>query len=174
MPDSQDRQGLRIFRSADAPTLEETGMMAPTVMAPVAAEKVGAHIDAYNDGAELRVLYGGPDDAGAPSLVHVWFKPNYPLPRHTHDVDCLYYVVSGSLTMGRQELRPGDGFFVPADAPYQYTAGPEGVEVLEFRNDRSFDIKVTEDDPAHWDAMMRTVDEQREGWRALQVHPIRG
>lgn len=174
MPDSQDRQGLKIFRSADAPTLEETGMMAPTTMAPVAAERVGGHVDAYNDGAELRVLYGRPGDAGSPSLVHVWFKPNYPLPRHTHDVDCLYYVVSGSLTMGKQELCPGDGFFVPADAPYQYTAGPEGVEVLEFRNERAFDIKVTEDDPARWDAMIRTVDEQREGWQALQVHPIRG
>jgi quercetin dioxygenase-like cupin family protein len=171
--ESQDRRGLRIFRAEDAPTLEETGMMAPTTMRPGVAERVGEHIGAFNDGSELHVLYGRSDDAGSPSLVHVWFKPNYPLPRHSHDVDCLYYVVSGTLTMGNQVLHAGDGFFVPADAPYQYSAGPDGVEVLEFRNARTFDIKVTEDDPARWDAMIETATQQRDAWRALVAPPAR-
>ena len=165
--ETNDRRGLTIFRAAEAPTLEETGMMAPMSMRPGVAERVGEHLGAFLDGSELHVLYGGPDHAGSPSLVHVWFKPNYPLPRHTHDVDCLYYVVSGSAVMGNQVLRAGDGFFVPADAPYQYSAGPDGVEVLEFRNARSFDIKVTEDDPARWDAMIATANEQRDEWQAL-------
>jgi quercetin dioxygenase-like cupin family protein len=165
--ETNDRRGLTIFRAADAPTLEETGMMAPTTMRPGVAERVGSDLGAFLDGSELHVLYGRPDDAGAPSLVHVWFKPNYPLPRHTHDVDCLYYVVSGTAVMGNQVLTAGDGFFVPADAPYQYTAGPDGVEVLEFRNSRSFDIKVTEDDPARWDSMIATVNEQRSTWQGL-------
>ena len=169
--ETQDRRGLKIFRAADAPTLEATGMMAPTIMAPGVGERIAEHVGAFNDGSELHVLYGRPGDAGAPSLVHVWFKPNYPLPRHSHDVDCLYYVVSGSLTMRSQELRAGDGFFVPADAPYQYSAGPDGVEVLEFRNARAFDIKVTEDDPARWDTMIAIANEQRESWRALQELP---
>ena len=67
------------------------------------------------------------------SLVHAWFGPGYRLPRHTHSADCLYYVISGSAVLGNHTLRAGDGFFVPANAPYQYDAGPEGVEVLEIR-----------------------------------------
>jgi quercetin dioxygenase-like cupin family protein len=165
--ETNDRRGLTIFRAAEAPTLEETGMMAPMSMRPGVAERIGEHLGAFLDGSELHVLYGRPDDAGSPSLVHVWFKPNYPLPRHTHDVDCLYYVVSGSAVMGSQVLHAGDGFFVPADAPYQYSAGPDGVEVLEFRNARSFDIKVTEDDPERWDAMIATAKGQRDEWQGL-------
>ena len=68
-------------------------------------------------------------------LVHVWFGPNCPLVRHSHpgSGDCLYYVLAGQLIMGSRVLHAGDGFFVPNGMPYKYRAGPEGVEVLEFR-----------------------------------------
>jgi hypothetical protein len=77
-------------------------------------------------------------DQGGPtgmSLFHAWFGPHFPLFRHSHPQtgDCLYYVVAGSAVLGSQVLRPGDGFFVPNGMPYKYRAGPEGVEVLEFR-----------------------------------------
>ncbi|MDQ1430431.1 MAG: hypothetical protein QOF40_1033, partial [Actinomycetota bacterium] len=36
----------------------------------------------------------------------------------------------------------GSGF-VPADAPYAYTAGPEGIEILEFRHASAFDMVIT-------------------------------
>ena len=69
------------------------------------------------------------------SLVHVWVGPNFPLFRHSHPKygDCLYYVVAGEVILGRRRLGPGSGFFVPNGMPYKYTAGPAGVEVLEFR-----------------------------------------
>jgi len=69
------------------------------------------------------------------SLVHAWFGPNFPLFRHSHPKygDCLYYIVAGSIVMGSRVLKAGDGFFVPNGAPYKYQAGPDGVEVLEFR-----------------------------------------
>jgi PAS domain S-box-containing protein len=55
----------------------------------------------------------------------------------------MYYVISGEAHMGNQVLRAGDSFFVPADAPYVYTAGPDGVEVLEIRhNVAQFDMKI--------------------------------
>ena len=38
--------------------------------------------------------------------------------------------------MGNQVLRAGDSFFIPAEAPYVYTAGPDGVEILEIRHRR--------------------------------------
>lgn len=69
------------------------------------------------------------------SLAHVWFGPNLPLFRHSHPAygDCLYYVLKGEAHLGSQVLGPGDGFFVPNGMPYKYSAGPDGVEVLEFR-----------------------------------------
>jgi quercetin dioxygenase-like cupin family protein len=87
------------------------------------------------------VLFKGAGDDGF-SLVQAWFGPHYVLPRHSHDGDCLYYVLSGSLKMGSQELQAGDGFFVPDGAPYGYEAGPDGVEVLEFRTRTSFGMKI--------------------------------
>jgi hypothetical protein len=74
----------------------------------------------------------GPDGM---SLVHAWFGPHFPLFRHSHPKygDCLYYVVAGQIIMGSRVLSAGDGFFVPNGMPYKYRAGPEGVEVLEFR-----------------------------------------
>lgn len=69
------------------------------------------------------------------SLVHAWFGPHFPLFRHSHPRhgDCLYYVVAGQVILGSRVLKAGDGFFVPNGMPYKYRAGPEGVEVLEFR-----------------------------------------
>jgi hypothetical protein len=69
------------------------------------------------------------------SLVHAWFGPNFQLFRHSHPRygDCLYYIVAGEIIMGSRTLKAGDGFFVPNGAPYKYSAGPNGVEVLEFR-----------------------------------------
>lgn len=69
------------------------------------------------------------------SLVHAWFGPNLQLMRHSHPVagDCLYYVLAGEMIMGNKTLRAGDGFFVPNGMPYKFKAGPEGLEVLEFR-----------------------------------------
>ena len=75
---------------------------------------------------------GGPNGM---SLTHVWFGPDFQLFRHSHPAygDCLYYVLTGSIIMGSKTLGPGDGFFVPNGLPYKYKAGPEGVQVLEFR-----------------------------------------
>jgi hypothetical protein len=103
------RRGLSIFRAADAPTLAETGMMATADMRPGVAEQLANDISAFDRGYDIRVLYGQPDDDGSPSLVYAWFKPNYPLPRHTHDADCLYYVVAGSAMLGNQVLNAGTG-----------------------------------------------------------------
>ena len=69
------------------------------------------------------------------SLSHNWFGPNFPLFRHSHPRfgDCLYYVVGGELLMGNRKLGRGSTFFIPNGQPYKFAAGPDGVEVLEFR-----------------------------------------
>ena len=95
---------------------------------------IGEMARAIAPGAVTTPLFwqGGPDGM---SLVHAWFGPHFPLFRHSHPKfgDCLYYVVSGQVIMGSRVLKAGDGFFVPNGMPYKYKAGPDGVEVLEFR-----------------------------------------
>jgi mannose-6-phosphate isomerase-like protein (cupin superfamily) len=80
------------------------------------------------------------------SLLLGDFGPGFTVWRHTHSLDCLYFIVAGEAHMGNQTLGTGDGFFVPANQPYTYTAGPEGVKVLEIRNGTSFDMQVLEKD----------------------------
>ena len=93
-----------------------------------------------------------------------------PLPRHSHDADCLYYIVAGSLTLGTETLSAGDGFFVPPNAAYAYVPGPEGVEVLEFRNADHFNIRFMAGNPAFWEKALETVRAERPGW-GVQPRP---
>jgi len=97
-------------------------------------QKIGEMVKSFVPGVSTTSLFGQGGQNGM-SLVHVWFGPNFPLFRHSHPAygDCLYYVVAGELFLGKRRLGPGSGFFVPNGMPYKYTAGPAGVEVLEFR-----------------------------------------
>jgi quercetin dioxygenase-like cupin family protein len=150
-----------IFRAKDARADVEASLMEFVPLSPVAAEGARRAIEAGIDkGSELKVLFETPGF----SLVHVWFKSGYPLPRHTHNCDCLYYIIGGSLRIGQEELGPGDGFFVGRDVPYTYKAGDAGVEVLEFRATNAFDIKVLADNQLFWEAAVKTAVAQRSTW----------
>lgn len=167
------RQGVKIYRGKDSPSLADTDFM---YTAPMSDEtKAGATAALSNGaslGAQLRVLLRQTSDEGGFSLIHIWFKPNYPLLRHTHDVDCLYYVISGSAIMGSQTLRAGDSFFVPADAPYLYTAGPTGVEVLEIRHGvDQFAINISDATPDQWQGLADSFGAHQAEWAKLDVAP---
>jgi mannose-6-phosphate isomerase-like protein (cupin superfamily) len=162
MSATERKRGISIYRAAEAVDLAETDFMlspqSPDGSARTISETVGADAAA---GAQLKVLVR---DAGGFSLLYIWFKANYPLPRHSHNVDCMYYVISGSAIMGNQTLRPGDSFFVPAGAPYQYSAGPDGVEVLEIRyGTKQFDIQLVGNRDL-FRTMAETMAENRERW----------
>jgi hypothetical protein len=100
----------------------------------VTREKIVEMAKAFRGGAATTILFAQGGQTGM-SLVHVWFGPNFELFRHSHPRggDCLYYVVAGELSLGRRRLGPGSTFFLPNGMPYKYTAGPAGVELLEFR-----------------------------------------
>lgn len=139
---------LVIFTEASAPMLEETGMMDEMTYTVEGADEAPiseAEIEKMQGGGRLTVPFRqeGPDGM---SLVSIEFAPGYLLPKHSHSSDCLYYIVEGGIVMGRRELGPGDGFFLPADQVYAYHAGPKGVKLLEFRGRTSFDMKVYEKD----------------------------
>ena len=140
---TRQRRGISIFRAEEATPILETDFMAMPAMndEQVAAGAPEIYMDSA-PGTDVRVAVRQTPEEGGFSILHVWFKADYPVPRHTHDADCLYYIVSGSAILGSQTLRPGDGFFIPAGAPYGYDAGPEGVELLEIRHNAwQFDIR---------------------------------
>jgi mannose-6-phosphate isomerase-like protein (cupin superfamily) len=168
-----NKKGVSIFRAEAAPELDQTDFMRPPVMSEETGESVVANMaNGALTGSKLKVLVRQTDEEGGFSLVHVWFKPNYPLPRHSHDADCMYYVISGSLQMGSQTLQAGDCFYVPSEAPYLYSAGPTGVEVLEIRRGaESFDIKIFDASPERWEAMLRTLQTHRDEWEGMETSP---
>ncbi len=172
-PTEPRRRGISIHRAADATNLESTDFMAEPDMSPDARAAVMRMLEAgLGAGGDVKVLVRQSAAAGGFSLVHAWFKANYPLPRHSHDSDCLYYVVTGTAIMGGQTLYPGDSFFVPADALYQYRAGPEGVEILEFRQGVDhFDIKIPDASPERWQAMADAAAANREAWERETISP---
>jgi hypothetical protein len=153
---------LTLFDVADAVPLAETDMMSmPTLAEPsVGWETVGEW--AGSSGHVVKVLYRGEGGDGS-SLVWSWFGPNYTLPRHSHSADCLYYVVRGEARLGNRVVGAGSGFFVPADAPYAYSAGPEGIEILEFRHATGFDMKISES-PARWQAILDGARTHADAW----------
>jgi quercetin dioxygenase-like cupin family protein len=145
---------LAIFTAADAPTLDETGMMDAMTFTEQQADSTpisAAEIAKFGSSARLTVPFRQ-EGPGGFSLVSIEFAPGYMLPRHSHSSDCLYYIVEGSIVMGRRKLGPGDGFFLPAEQSYAYHAGPKGVKLLEFRNQVAFDMKVYEKDMAAYRA----------------------
>jgi quercetin dioxygenase-like cupin family protein len=167
------KRGISLFRAKDAVDLYETDLMSKPEMSPLAQEALQGGVAAgLGAGAQTKVVLRQSDDEGGFSLVSLWFKPGFPLPRHTHNADCLYYVLSGSAVMGNQTLRVGDGFFVPADAPYQYSAGPEGVEVLEIRHGvEHFDMKIPDALPEVTKAANELAQAHRDEWEQMLISP---
>lgn len=159
-------RAISFFGPDEAPMLFDTGMMSmPTVDPPADDELLEW---ATSPGHVVKVLFreGGEDGM---SLVWSWFGPNYALPRHSHDADCLYYVVAGEARLGNRVVPAGSGFFVPANAPYAYSAGPDGIQVLEFRGTTSFDMRITES-TGRWQQIVETVRANRDEWATSAFH----
>lgn len=148
------RDKMAIFFGSRAQSLEEAAMS--TGRSHVADQSID---DFFSEAITTGFLGAVPFRQEGPdgfSLVRLDLPPGAMLPRHSHSADCLYYVVSGEIVMGQRELGPGDGFFVPANQPYGYSAGSEGAAVLEFRHSAAFDTKFFERDPAHFRAKAET------------------
>jgi hypothetical protein len=137
-------------------------MMSMPEMDPAAPEEMTEW--AMSDGHVVKTLFGDTTSDGM-SLVWSWFGPDFALPRHSHSADCLYYITKGEIRMGNQTMRAGEGFFVPSDSRYAYTAGSEGVEVLEFRSVSTFDMRISETLP-RWAKIVEGVKANQDRWKA--------
>ncbi len=164
--DLQDNKSPRfaLFRQEDARDYGEHNLQRIEGMTPVIAEGLGHYVKAQEEAApsSVKLLYGAPGF----SLTKVWFKSDYPLPLHSHDSDCLYYITAGSIKIGTEELGPGEGFFVGRNVPYTYTTGPEGVEVLEFRDTDDLNIRFMSKNKATWEKAAAKMERLRETWKA--------
>jgi hypothetical protein len=161
------RGGIVLFDAPEgAPNLHDTGMMSMPTLDPPADDQLMEW--ALSGGHVVKVLFRQEGDDGM-SLVWSWFGPNYVLPRHSHDADCLYYVVAGEARLGNRVVPAGAGFFVPSGAPYAYAAGPEGIQILEFRGVSSFDMQITESLP-RWDRIVETVRANADTWKDTAPH----
>ena len=135
-----------------------------------AREKLVDMLKAIGPGVSTTMLFSQPGPNGM-SLAHVWFGADFPLFRHSHPRfgDCLYYVIAGEIIVGRRHLGPGSGFFVPNGMPYKYTAGPAGVELLEFRaGGGDAEAPGMKFDEHSLDAVQNLIDranEARPGWK---------
>jgi quercetin dioxygenase-like cupin family protein len=159
------RKRMKIFRAADASALDHDRMpmegFDPGVMAGM-GKLMAAGVTA-GAGEKTMVLFGEAGDDGM-SLVYAWFKSGYILPKHSHNSDCLYYVLAGDLKMGTQTLAKGDGVFIPANHAYTYEVGPHGVEVLEFRNATRFNFVFKGNDEGHWDKVAGAYRNNASSW----------
>lgn len=162
-PEQPRQRAMTFFRMDDAPRLEDDGMMATDLSGIDPAVFASFDFGQFVAGQLVKVLFKGDGPEGF-SLVHARFEPGFRLFRHSHSTDCLYVVIAGEARMGTRVLGPGDGLFVKAEAPYAYTAGPDGVEVLEFRAATSFDIKFRDTSVADWKPVADAVREHGEGW----------
>ena len=157
-----DTSKFQIFRAAEAKDLMEEGCMTVEPFTPVQRAGMDKLVaSGFMDGDEVKVLCNIPGF----SLTHVWFKKDYPLPLHSHDADCLYYIIAGSIRLGTETLGPRDTFFIPADVPYAYKPGPDGVEVLEIRHSTSFNFVNLAKGAAFWDKAAETAANNREDWK---------
>ena len=161
-----------IFRASNALIYDETEAMAPSPDAAAPDPKLAALMGqavagGVLEGSNVRLLFSRP----GMSLSYAWFKSGFPLPRHTHNADCLYFIVAGTLELGTETLGPGDGFFVGSNVPYTYTPGPQGVEVLEFRTADKFDIKLLANNPAWWEKALSRLAENKPNWPNQQSAP---
>ena len=159
---TEPRNTLKIFRAADAKSLFESECMSMEQMERAPQQALAKAVDAgILEGDKVTVLTQMPGF----SLVHAWFKKDYPLPRHSHNADCMYYVVAGSLRLGTEELVARDCFFVPAGVPYTYTPGPDGVEILEVRHNVNFNFVNLAYNETFWNKAAETCAENLEDWK---------
>ena len=159
------RKKMQVFRFADGKELDQSIMPFVGVDESVMAGfgRIAA-VGVERGVTEKTVcLFREPGENGL-SLVYAWFKSGFVLPKHSHDADCLYYVIAGSLKMGSVELKKGDGVFIPADHGYTYEVGPDGLEVLEFRNATKFHIHFKDNEVAHWDKMEAAQQRGATAW----------
>lgn len=152
---------FQIFRRDEIPDNGKDSGTRPEKLTPVMEEGMMRLYDGgLSDGVIVKNLFDQPGFG----LNYVWLKSGFPLPAHSHDAECLYYIIAGTVQLGNITLGKGDGFFVPKDSPYAYQIGNEGVEVLEIRHRQDINTIYTGDTKAYWDRLVAGLEANYPNW----------
>lgn len=161
---TQAPNGFRFFHANTQPEMrnahERGTLRSDYVPPPATVEGLKRFGAAVSNGATARVLYAANDM----HIAYVWFKSGFPLPLHSHDADCFYQIIAGSMNVGTEELRQGDGVLIPGGAPYTVSPGPEGVEFIEIRPTQDYDTRYHGKTKAYWDRIIGTLQAHKEAW----------
>ncbi len=95
------------------------------------AEERGIELMEEFRGTSL-VFHERGDDAH-PQLFELRFEPGSEVSVHAHEQDEIFYVVAGSMKLGKKEIGPGSSVFVAGNTLYSFGAGKDGLQVLNFR-----------------------------------------
>jgi quercetin dioxygenase-like cupin family protein len=167
-----DPKKMAYFKFEEASNVYESDMVRD-LGGPGAAKYVESLEAGGSAGALSRILFRHAGGEGM-SILHVYLKPGLSIPRHSHDADCLYYVVWGELRMGKRRLGQGDGVYVPANSPYTVAAGPDvGAEFLEIRLGTDFDMQVRDDSDENWQQLIDECAQRKEAWEQEVTYPSR-
>lgn len=138
------------FEGVDAATMAGLGRI--MALGPKAA-----------DASHTTILFRSADEPGV-SLSHAWFKTGFISPRHSHNADCIYYILAGEARFGSARLGPGDGIYIPAEQAYVLEVGDEGCELLEFRNAAQFNIHFKGNGEGHWKRVVQSYAGHMPQW----------
>lgn len=157
------RPRFRIYRAKDSQEVDVDMMPIVGMSADDAAGMGAAMAAGYAEGANSRLIMA--DEATGMSLTYARFRAGFLLPRHSHDAHCAYYVISGEAHLGGAVLRAGDAFVVPAHDFYSYRAGPEGVEIMEFRTATEFHFRFGGNDRGFWGQVFAATTANAGDWK---------
>src|SRR3974390_1332065 len=104
---SRRRKGLQIF-SRSKPVVGDWQLSRPPTLDQPALDALPAFYAA--GGSARSIPFCDPEGADGEGLSLIWlrFGANSPLPRHSHSVDCLYYVVAGEVHLGNRTVKSGE------------------------------------------------------------------
>jgi mannose-6-phosphate isomerase-like protein (cupin superfamily) len=161
---SNDRR-LRITRARDAephrPRAQRAANDPKFVLHPAIVRGMKQFLKTADcGGATALTLFSMP----ALHVSYIWFKSGYPLPVHSHDTDCYYLVIAGSMRVGSDELAKGDGVLIPSGTPYTVSPGADGVEFLEMRTSPDYDTHYRGKTDSYWDRIANTRRVRKAIW----------
>jgi quercetin dioxygenase-like cupin family protein len=84
-------------------------------------------------------------DASTPQLIEIIYTPNTVISLHAHEEDEILVVLEGEAHVGSQVLKPGSSIFIRGNTLYGFSAGPEGLRLLNFRPRRDLTF-ITKDE----------------------------
>lgn len=93
-------------------------------------EDVALFTDAELDSV---VCFHEPGTENSPQLFEVKYLPHAAVHLHAHDQDEIIYILDGEMHVGNRVLKPGSSLYVQGGTLYQFSAGSDGMRMLNFR-----------------------------------------